>query len=221
MDHSVSAESQDLLSCFFQECESQFRFLEEEHGYLCLSGLMEYKDRYKVIKPYQESDTSPDEPFYAVTRYERNAQAIEILYGDKNYILEVFVFPDSVQRFSVRDLVLATRKDFPVTRNVAYLTETHNIRESLKWFAKNMRKHPKVLEPSEKLIEKATVMRDTLLEQGVRSHLEKMVKNACIQAAEAFVKKDYERVVSILDPYESYLNASDLKKLRISKEKLS
>jgi len=219
MDQTISANSHDLLTCFFEECESQFRFLEEEHGYLYFSGLMEYKGNYKLIKPYNDKKQAPEQPFYAVTRYERNAQAIEVFYGDQNYVLEIFVYPDAIRRFSIRDLVSAARGGLSTKNPSNYLTEARNISDSLKWFSSAMHDNPKILQPSDKLIERATIMRDTLLEQGVRAHLEKLVKNASRQAAEAFVQKDYVQVVDILMPYEDYLSAADIKKLRIAREK--
>ena len=221
MDQIRSAHPHDLLTCFFEECESQFRFLEEEHGYLYFSGLMEYKGNYKLIKPYNNETQAPDQPFYAITRYERNSQAIEVFYGDQNYILEIYVYPDAIRRFSIRDLVSAARGDISQRKAAAYLTEATNISESLKWFSGAIRNNPKVLQPSDRLIERATVMRDTLLEQGVRSHLDKLIKNASQQAAEAFVQKDYARVIDILVAFEEYLSAADLKKLRIAREKTS
>jgi len=221
MDQIRSANSHDLLTCFFEECESQFRFLEEEHGYLYFSGLMEYKGNYKLIKPYNDKIKALDQPFHAVTRYERNAQAIEVFYGDQNFVLEIFVYPDAIRRFSIRDLVSAARGDISQNKSAVYLTEARNISDSLKWFSGAMRDNPKVLQPSNKLIERATVMRDTLLEQGIRAHLDRLVKNASKHAAEAFVKKDYMRVVDLLLPYEEYINAADLKKLRIAQKKTS
>ena len=221
MDQISGARSHDLLACFFEESESKFRFLEEEYGYLYLSGLVEYKDRYKVIKPYNKTEKYIDEPFYAVTRYERNRQAIEIFYGDTNYVLDVFVYPNSIQRLNMRDLISAARGDVSTNKNLNFLTEKSNIVQSIQWFSQAMQSTPKVLEPSDRLIERTTVMRETLLEQGVRAHLDKLVKDASIRAAEAFVHKDYKRVIDILRPYQGYLNASDLKKLRIAHDKTS
>ena len=221
MNQIRSADSHALLTCFFEECESQFRFLEEEHGYLYFSGLMEYKGNYKLIKPYNEEIENPEKPFYAVTRYERNNQAIEVFYGDQNYILEIFVYPDAIQRFSIRDLISAARGDMTRNKAATYLTEARNIADSLKWFSNAMRDNPKVLQPSERLVERASVMRDTLLEQGVRSHLDKLIKNASQRAAEAFAKKDFSQVIDILTPFEDYLSSADNKKLRIAREKTS
>ena len=34
--------ARDLLTCFFAECESGFRFLELKHGYSYMSGLVDY-----------------------------------------------------------------------------------------------------------------------------------------------------------------------------------
>ena len=98
MNQTVQTGSHELLSCFFEECERQFRFLEEEHGFTYISGLLEYKKHCKLIKPYNGKTGDLPEPFFAVTRYELDKRAIEIFYGDHNYALEVYVYPDLMQR---------------------------------------------------------------------------------------------------------------------------
>lgn len=209
------------MTCFFEECESQFRFLEEKHGYLYLSGLAEYQSHYKIITPYKNVRSGPETPFFAVTRYERDNQAIELFYGDKNYALDVYIYPDSIRRFSLQDIIAAARKNPSEYNHMSYLTEKDMIAQSLEWFSTSMRKHPQILSPGEKLMKRAEVMRERILEQSVRAHLETLIRTASERAAEAFVAKDYGLVVEILSLYQDHLSRSDLKKLRIAREKLS
>ncbi|MFK7840304.1 MAG: hypothetical protein AB8B83_08250 [Bdellovibrionales bacterium] len=221
MNQIINADSHALLSCFFQECESQFRFLEETHGFLYLSGLAEYQSHYKIIKPYSNQLKDTPYPFYAITRYERDNQAVEIFYGDHNYALEVFIYPDSMRRLNLQDIVSAIRQETSGNKNLSYLTEEQNISHSLEWFSKIIESNPKILNPNEKLIKKTETMRERLLEQSVRSHLEALVTKASARAAKAFTRKDYSLVVEILSLYKDFLNRSDLKKLQIAQEKLS
>lgn len=222
MDQISSANSHDLLTCFFEECENQFRFLEEKHGYLYLSGLAEYKNNYKIIKPYTgKADIKHAPSFLATTRYEKHDHAVEISYGDKNYAIEAFIYPDAMTRLSLRDIMLALRSDFAKPKNLSYLTETTQLFEALDWFARLLKEHPKILNPSEKLIDRTLTMHSKLTEQGIRAHFQSLLKAATVRAAEAFLKKSYEQVIEILLPFESYLSPSDLKKLKIARSKLS
>ncbi|NCT41311.1 MAG: hypothetical protein GW778_06600 [Alphaproteobacteria bacterium] len=221
MDQISSANSHTLLTCFFKECESQFRFLEETHGYLYLSGLAEYQRHFKVIKPYKDVKEPAKAPFYAVTRYERDNQAIEVFYGDRNYALEVYVYPDPARRLNLNDMISAARKTPSSARHLSYLTEDADISQSLKWFADTIRNNPKILSLDEKLIKRAEIMQQTLLEQSIRSHLDTQIAEASRRAAEAFADQDYTLVVALLDIYADYLGSADLKKLRIAHEKIS
>lgn len=219
MNQIVSANSHDLLTCFFQESEKQFRFLEEEHGYMYLSGLAEYQKNYKIIKPYKNDRQDGKPPFFAVTRYEKQTHAIEILYGDKQYVLEIYIYPDMVTRLNLREIIAAMRSDYPIMQNVSHLLEKEKITQSLALFSQVMQKNPKIIEPSERLIERATTMQSKLMEQGVREHLKKLVQNASILAAEAFVDKNYTKVIDLLEPLEGYISISDQKKLNIARKK--
>ena len=121
----------------------------------------------------------------------------------------------------MRDLIAASRGDVSKNKYVSYLTEASNIADATKWFSGAIRENSKLLNPSERLVDRANVMRDKLLEQGVRSHFEKLLKSASRKAAEAFTNKDFSKVVELLLPFKKYLGSSDLKKLRIASEKLS
>lgn len=216
-----TAETQNLLTCFFKECESQFRFLEEKHGYLYLSGLAEYHKNYKIIKPYNGQTPADNQPFFALTRYEQHDQAIEVMYGDNQYILEIFIYPDAVSRLSLRDMIMATRGDSSAVKDLSYLTEPEHVTKSLKWFAQAIIDNPKVIKPSAKLIERASTMRSKLIEHGVRAHLDRLVEDSTTKAAAAFVEKNYAKVIDLLMPYQNFLGSSALKQLRIAQQKLS
>jgi len=167
------ADSHRLLTQFFQECESQFRFLEEQYGYLYFSGLVGHKNHCRIVTPYKNITLDPDKPFHAVTRYERGQQAIEVLYGDKNYGLDVFVYPDCVKRLGLNDLIAATKGHTSSLQNFSALDQPNDLSHALKSLAETMRDHPTILSPSADLSNRAADLRDTLLEQTIRAHHEK------------------------------------------------
>ena len=219
MNQIVGATSHDLLTCFFQESEKQFRFLEQEHGYMYLSGLADYQKNYKIIKPYKNDFKNDQAPFFAITRYEKPDNAIEILYGDKQHVLEVYIYPDTVTRLNLREIIAALRTDSPIMQNISYLVEKDKIKQSLTLFSQIMQTNPKIIAPTARLVERASIMQSKLMEQGVREHLKKLVQNASILAAEAFVDKNYKKVIELLEPLEGYISVSDKKKLNIARKK--
>lgn len=219
MNHVVRASSRDLLACFFEECEKQFRFLERQHGFLYLSGLAEYRKNYKVITPYLNGPVK--EPFLALTRYEKGERAVEILYGEDNFTIEIFMYLDAITRLSLKDLMLAMRIDSVFAKPLVWMTEIGMLRESLEVFAKALQQNDrKFLNPSEKLIDRALTMRGKLTEQTIRAHYEVAKNEASEKAAQAFVRKNYGVVVEILEPFIKDLGAADLKKLKRAQEKL-
>lgn len=220
MNHVGNATTHELLTCFFSECEKQFRFLEEDYGYMSFKGLTSFKRNCKVTKPYSRASGAPD-PFFATARYELHKHAIEIMYGDLQYIMEVNVYPDPINRLSFRDILAAKQKALPALDNLFYIKETPKIIGAIQLFSQMMQKDPSLITPNDRTIERANVMKNKLIEQNVREHFKKNVADACIEAAQAFLNKNYLAVVNLLEPFESYLGKADLKKLRISREKIS
>ncbi|MGH1399413.1 MAG: hypothetical protein ACRBCT_09385 [Alphaproteobacteria bacterium] len=211
--------SKELLTCFFQESEKQFRFLELEHGYRYLSGMVEYRNNYKIIAPFR--NRSYDEPFLATTRYEFEEHALEILYGDENYHLEMFIYTDSFTRLSLQDILLARRKDGSLGAEENWLTKPEVIVDTLAVLAAHIREHAThLLPPNEKLVDRALTIRGKMIEQGIRAHYEKALKEAGTRAAAAFMRKDYQGVIDVLAPFVDDLSAADLKKLKLARRKL-
>lgn len=219
MKQKLRANPQDLLTCFFSECERQFRFLELRHGYSYLSGLATYKNNYKIIIPY--NNTTVPEPFLAVTRYERDNLAFEFLYGYEDFVIEVNLYINNITRLSLKDLMDASRVPYVFEKSLSWVTYEGYIEEALGKFAAAIRENEKkFLSPSDKLIERALTMRGKLMEQAVREQYKTALHEASVRAAQAYMRKDYALVVEILQPFERDLSKADLKKLKLAREAL-
>ena len=219
MKQDLRVPSRDLLTCFFKECEKQFRFLEENHGYTYLSGLTEYRQNYKIIVPYNTQKV--EEPFLGLTRYEKGDHAVEILYGDDDYILEMFIYINATMRFNLYDLMLAARRDVLFEQNPSWVTQDTRIHDLVRHFAKSMRADSALfLTPSDRLVNRALTMRSKIMEQSIRAHLKKSVETATHKAAQAFVQKDFKQVIEILEPFQEHLGSADIKKLKLAKQQL-
>jgi len=207
----------DLLQCFFASCEQHFRFLEKDHKFSYISGLAEYRDNHKIIKPYHNHNVTTD--FIALTRYEKGMQAIEILYGEQHFFLEGYVYYDKIQRFEFSEVLAAVKKDDRYIAGEWGLTDKSMIEKVIKKIAGTLESNIDLYtQRNEKVLARASVIRNKRIEQAVRKHFEKQIHEACLYAAKAFVEKNYAEVVALLQPLAFYLNAGDLKKLRLAEK---
>ena len=169
-----------LLTCFFKECERAFRFLEEQHGYFYYKGIIDRDNHSKKLTPYKNFSQTPGLPFYAVTRYERGHEAIEIFYGDNDYALEVFIYPDYVQRVSVNNLISAAGASL-LSPDFSYLKGESELCKGIQALAAILRDQPAVLNPDEEMVRQACSVREKLLEEAVRAHHESLSKAAHVE----------------------------------------
>ena len=87
--------------------------------------------------------------------------------------------------------------------------------------AAGVKKHRRVvLEPGQKLLDRALTMRGKRLEQRIREQHKNDIQKASIEGAKAFLEKDFRRVIELFVPYETYLSAADLKKLNLARRNM-
>lgn len=215
----AGAEHSNLLTCFFTECERQLRFLEQEHGFYYLSGLTRYHNGRQIIMPYQGQDYTP--PFFATTRYELGDLALEVTYSDETYRLEVQVFYNRIQRLQLHEILKAAKKMVWLRDQDFIASSPRALKKCIERIQAVLHKHGDlVLTPSDRLLEKAQAIRDTLLEQNIREQYKKDMHQASTLAARAFLQKEFPRVIELLSPYERDLGAADLKKLDQARKKI-
>ncbi len=167
MNNKLRENSRDLLTCFFTECESTFRFLELKHDYGYLSGLIDYRQGRQIITPYHGQ--SIENSFRAVTRYEMENNAIEILYGDKEFMIEAYIYINQIHRLSLSDILLAAKKDDNSTKNNRQITKQNQIERKIHNISASIKKNKRhFLEPNERMIERALTMRGKRMEQSIR-----------------------------------------------------
>ncbi|MBX2833697.1 MAG: hypothetical protein KTR28_01865 [Micavibrio sp.] len=208
-----------LLERFFHSCEHHFRYLEQSCGYNYISGILEYRDNYKVIKSFKNQQIRND--FLAITRYERGLQAIEIIYGEEHFFLEGYVYYDRIRRFELSEVLAAAKKNDVSIAGEWGLSSPDMLEKSVQRIAESLKNNVSYyIRRDERLLQRAEAIRNHRIEQSVRKHFDKHIVEACTQAAKAFVHKDYTMVISILQPLEHYLASGDLKKLRLAEKYL-
>ncbi len=162
-----------------------------------------------------------DGSFSAITRYEKDEQAIEICFSSEQFLVEAYSFYNPFDRFELSEILIAARKDAQSLASDWGVTNSALIEKTLKRMAGSLQKHARiVLEPTPKLLERAMTIRTARLEQGIRQKHSNALKAICEDAASAYREKDYRRVVQILEPHKDYLQKADLKKLARAKKSL-
>lgn len=208
-----------LLRCFFSESGRKFRFLEQKHGFECISGLAEYKNAYRIIRPFS-GDQEAGDRFLAMVRYERDGRAFEILYGGADMILE-FHSCHHVARFTPAEILAAARRHGGGLSGAQGVAHEKTIEDVLERFSKALGKHPKILiDPPAHILERARSIREKHLEQAIRKHYRQTLERVSRQAAKAYREKDFPKVVRLLEPHKAALCASDLKKLHLARSQM-
>jgi hypothetical protein len=211
---------ESLLTCFFSESEARFRFLEDVYDCAALGGIVRYENNLRVITPYKSERLSP--PILALMRYEGEAGAFEILYGERDYTLEFFFCPSPVNRVYLDEWVGAAGEHVLETGLFPWLREQAALEEALRSGAAFLRKSMDCfVRPPPGTLDRALAIRAKRTEQAIRTQYRKDMKQASEMAARAYSRKDYKDVLRLLRPYEKYLNGIDTKKLMVARSKLT
>ena len=158
MNNKTRGSAQNLLACFFKEGENRFRFLENKHGYSVISGLVEYRQGRQIITPWRGQAVT--EPFRAVLRFEKDDQALEIFYGEKEFIIEGYAYYDRFYRLGMGEMLRAVRKGDPDTTRSWLAIHEDLVAESMQRMAHTVKRHWKpFLRPAPKIIERALTIR--------------------------------------------------------------
>jgi|GEM_PF-4044285 len=202
----------DLLNCFFDESRTQFQFLVQKHGYRQVLGMSYERKGRQVIVPYNGKTVSM--PFRAISRYEQGNITLELVYNGEYYILEPLYYyqhyklswPELFAQLLTEEQV----KDMP-TRTHQFVhpeTLTSAIRKSA-----TLLKNTVCLYQPNKRNEKCL---ETAINQALQDRYENEMKLYCEHATQAFLDRDYKRVIALMRPFERDLSLSDKKMLELA-----
>lgn len=219
MSVGFAVDSKGLLSCFFEECERQFRFLELDHGFRYVSGLASTKSGRQIIAPYNRQIIDP--PFWAVTRYERHETVLELGYGDHGYIIEAYIYCGPYKRFAWLELLHALKKDDERAATCRAVKDEYLISDTVAGFAGVLKDNADhFAAPAPALIHKATTIRSMRIQEQIRQNHKRQITKASRLAAKAMARGDYRHVVELLHPHRDHIGRTDRQKLKHAREKL-
>ncbi len=217
--HATPDAAEHLLTCFFDRCGKEFGFLERKHGFTSIRGLSQHRNGRRIFTPFRAPCTVPV-PFEAAMLFEKDDTALEASYGGGDYALDLHVYYGRIHRFLLRAVFEAARKS-DATLDTARARTITVLEKTLQDAGATVRRNIGLITaPNPKLIERTLTIHDKRLEEGVRTQYRRDMDDAATEAAKAFTGRDYPRVVTLLAPYEEYLNAASLKKLNRARQHL-
>lgn len=225
MKNKKSVDTEDLISCFFGECETLYRYLAQKYDLNYISGLSMYTQHRQVISGFRPGKAFA-RPFTATARFERldgfHHNTLEINFHEDTYALSSYVILQNIERINIEDLLKAAKKTSVIMAGGKPVYDVEAIEQEMAHLSKIVIDHADlVLDPDSRIVDRALVIKETLLEHNLRKTLQENMKEASLQAAHAFMKKNYVRVIEILSPYKTFLSNADLKKLRMAREKIA
>jgi hypothetical protein len=220
-----SVDTEDLISCFFGECETLYRFLSQKHDLDYIGGLSLYKNHRQIISSFKPGKPFA-RPFTATARFEKHGDAgtnaLEINFFEETCALSCHVILGHVERINIDDLLKASKNTHAIKTDGKPVYDTEAIEQEMAHLSDIIISHANiVLNPDPRIVERAIVIKETLLEHNLRRTLKENMHEATLSAAHAFMKKNYVRVIELLSPYKTFLSAADLKKLRVARERIA
>jgi hypothetical protein len=222
MNNNQTRTAQKLLGDFFSICAREFRFLEEDHGFTCVRGLSEYRKGHRLLTPWHEQHVIPaDAPFEAVTLYEKDDTAFEILYSSTNRTIDLYAGYSKSPRLQFQEILKAARRSLFVPLEIPVAVQHSTVEKTLQAISPVIQKNINfITAPNPKMIERALETREKHRELKLQEQLERDMAAAAQEAFRAFIVKDYRRVIELFTPYEHNLSFIHLRKLDIARKNL-
>ena len=217
--------SSTLLACFVAECEQQLSFFETINCKRDLArprslcGLVEIKDGRQLISPLTE-DTVITKPFFAAQRFEWNDLALEITYGDSDFIFDIWLHKYPDQRYYLSDILRAAQKNPRKAKAKRKLTSKNALRRAVRDTVKLItQNYDLIINPPAEILKRAAKIHQSRIETKMKRLAAQKLESASLKAARAFIKQDYKAVIYWLRPFQDFLDKTDSKKLEIAKER--
>lgn len=197
-----------------------FRFLELQYGFQYISGLVHAQKGRQLIAPYQPGHAIPI-PFTAVTRYEKDRQSIEVLYHEDRFTLECYLSQRGMARVTLDEFLKAAKKTGSLRQKPPLAMQPEGLTASIAQLSQTIQAHINdIVVTHERTFERALIIREKLLEQGIREQYDRAMQQVSAEAARAFLHKDFPKVVALFRPYERDLTPADQKKLDLARRKM-
>lgn len=210
------------LTCFVDSCQKHLQFLVDDLGFDCITGLVEYKNGRKLIKPLSSFETVSDDlrQLWCVVRYEKDDFSIELGYGDMDFRLESYIYHDLIMRSALLDLLTIQGVDCG-DLPLQWLRDKIALDNAVKTYAGLIHGNKRyIFKNDEKTIRKIQIQRSKKIRDAIKDHHDSAMKSITLMSTKAMQNKDYRRVIELLRPYKKYLSKTNLNMLEQAQRNL-
>lgn len=226
MSNSTTEFYKTIYTAFMLETELQFRFLEN-NGYRRIAGISSRKNDVELIKPCSIKTLPRDYVVKAI--YERQGIGFEISYSTNSFTLsDIYRFDGKAFPLRWIGYFFRTAHDRPDNEPDKEPQECTSIEafksqitEIAYYITPNMyHSTPWVIEARNKRMEVLNKIWEKVNRYAAEDIFREKLKMASKIASDAFLERDYKRVIECLLPLEKYLSPPDKKKLELAKRKM-
>lgn len=219
----VTDEITHLLSCFFEQSEDVFSFLKEQYGFTRAAGMARISRGRITLSPFDAARYlyNPQKSFWAVVRYEKDDLALELSYGDMDFVMESHMYYDQTNRLSLSDILRSVKKPHGSVEPQYWVMTTDHMTKHLETLSDNVVHFKRYfLKYDSDIIEQAALMRAEAIKDAIYQQNQKNLEYISLMSARAMQDHNYKRVIELLRPYEEFLDDQNMHKLETARRRL-
>jgi hypothetical protein len=228
----------DLVESFFRSSGEAFSFLHDEHG----ATSTQHVEAWDAtdFKPVRLADLPDNVFFLARVDYEGRGWSVRVEYGDRAYLINTVLgitdggnqsllsaLWNSIARqpqpasYSLWEWIEALGGDATAASHPGGANTPDRIAAGVSDMGDSLRSHlPVILRDRAILIPRVQAHRDQRMQEWMEKDRLDRDRRVATEAAEAFRRSDFPRVVELLEPLEPRLTAVDRKKLNYARGRL-
>jgi hypothetical protein len=206
-----------LLETFRQECDTKLGFLEKAHAAKKEFGLSKGDVPVATLDP-----PTPDElsgSFLAVQRYRLKNAVIEVVYGDRDFVVQARAFFPLSGGFGLFEILRAAGIEDAGADGDSLVCSKDAIQRIVSAIAAALERHFTLLtNPGIRILGRAQEIRRQQRREEKVTHRRAFLVRARNEAAAEFRNRNYGKVVGLLAPFEDILSAADREKVRLARK---
>ena len=208
----------ELIEYFYDNVEIQFNFLKTDYGYSESKRLIHYDGKEIEFKP--EKFPKNKWIFMVVKRYENKDGRFIVSYGDRESIVELKYWQKKNDLLiGVWEIFKAKSFDYSQISGNQFVLNQDFMVKTIEAISNSLKNNiENVLPISNDLLNTIRANRAKVQRDWQDEMLKNTINLRFDEASKEFQKKNYKRVVEILDKYSDKLSDAQLKKLDYSKK---
>lgn len=220
-DSHQSDSIEELCKNFETQGGTLFSFLETDYELEHSFGEYQYnKDKTSIIKI---SDYSQILPGYAVHRFDHPDFCLDIMYGDKEMVLEATILYKRIKKeFGPWLILMASGHHDPKISGSEWIRTKERMNEVLAEMSAAFRRNVQwIFNPTEEVIDRARILLGRRRVFDLQKQRSDDLSWAAWIASEKFRLRDYQKVVELLEPFVDLLSPAQAKMLQYSASQLN